>query len=193
MAKSLEHGTILSKHYNERATILQDLSLFHDAITTYTRNIKRLNANCNAAHLAEHIFKNEPSCIYNKSCSCGSIGSRQIITCNVIVDILLQEGLQHMQRAINDVKNINSTCRSCGALAENSITYGKHIIIDTSIISDNRYVNRRLDIKHDLNSIAKSIVLNNTTYMLVGIAHYMQYKNSTNDGHYIAFTFAGTQ
>lgn len=88
LAKSiLEHGKLLSKHYNERASILQNLPLFHDTITTYTRNIKRLN--CNVAHLAEHLFKNEPSCIYNKSCSCGAINSRQTITCNVNVDILL--------------------------------------------------------------------------------------------------------
>jgi len=50
-----------------------------------------------------------------------------------------------------------------------------------------------MDIKHDLNSIAKNIVLNNTTYVLVGIVHYMQYKNSTDNGHYIVFAFAGTK
>jgi len=60
-----------------------------------------LNANCNAAHLAEYFFNNESSCIYNKYCSCDIVNTRQIITCNVYIDILLQEGLQYMQRAID--------------------------------------------------------------------------------------------
>jgi len=56
----LEDGRILSKHYNERASILQSLILFHDSIKSYTRNIRRLNTNCNVAHLAGYLFLNEP-------------------------------------------------------------------------------------------------------------------------------------
>lgn len=97
-----------------------------------------------------------------------------------------------MQRAIDDVRNINSTCRTCGALAEYCMTYGKHIIIDSSNFSDSRYVNRRLDIRHDLNSITKSIVLNNINYILVDIVHYIQCDNK-NNGHYTAFAFTGTK
>lgn len=112
-------------------------------ITIYTRGIKRLNANCNAAHLAEYLFNNEPSCIYNKSCSCNVVNTRKTITCSVNVDILLQEGLQHMQRAINDVGNMRSKC-TCNA-SEYFTTYGKHIIIDTSIFTDQGYINQRLN------------------------------------------------
>jgi len=57
----LEDGRILSKHYNERASILQNLPLFRDSVKSYTRNIKRLNANCNVAHLADNLFLNEPN------------------------------------------------------------------------------------------------------------------------------------
>lgn len=81
-------------HYSQQASILKDLSLFSDLMTTYTRGIKRLNANCNAAHLAEDFFNNKPSCIYDKSCSCGVVNVRKMVTCSVYVDILLQEGLK---------------------------------------------------------------------------------------------------
>lgn len=192
LAKSiLEHGRLLSIHYNQRASILQNLSLFNDALTTYTRGIKRLNANCNAAHLAEYLFNNEPSCIYNKFCSCNVVNIRQTITCSINVDILLQEGLQYMQKAIDDAKDLKSKCRTCNASAEYNITYGKHIIIDTSVFTDDKYTNRRLDIRHDLNSLAKTIVLNNINYILVGVVNYTQYNDK--NGHYSAFAFAGTR
>lgn len=64
-ANILEYGKLLSTHYTERATILQDVPILKDKITIYTRNIMRLNANCNVAHLAEYVLKNEPS--YNFS------------------------------------------------------------------------------------------------------------------------------
>lgn len=182
----LENGKILLKHYHERASILQDLSIFSDAIKSYTRDIKRLNANCNTAHLTEYLFKDEPSCIFTKSCSCSELHSRQTITHNINVDILLNEGLAHMERAIDDIKNIQSKCRTCGALAETTVTYGKHIIIDTSIFTDNRY--KRTDLKHNLNSIAKTILLNNTNYILTGVVHYIPHKN-----HYIALAYTGKQ
>lgn len=186
----LENGKILATHYYERASILQNLALFRNAITDYTRGIRRLNANCNAAHLAEYLFENEPSCVYSKSCSYDTANVRRTVTCNVNVDILLQEGLQHMQRAIDDVRNISSKCRSCDTLAKTTITYGNHIIIDTSIFTDHTYPNRRSDIKHNLNSISKTVILDNIKYILAGVVHYIQSDNS-NNGHYIAISYTG--
>jgi len=121
------------------------------------------------AHLSEYFFENEPSYMYTKSCSCGNTESRKIITCNVNVDILLQKGLQQMQHAIDDAKNIKSKCRTCNAQAECCVTYGKHILIDTSIFTDDTYINNKSDVKHNLNSIAKIITLNNINYILADI------------------------
>lgn len=167
----LENGRIVSKHYDKRASISQNSSLFSDAIKSYTRGIKKLNTNCNAAHLTEYLFKNESSCIFTKSCLCGNVHSRQTVMCNVNIDIFLYEGLAHIKRAIDDIRNIKSKCHTYGALVETSVTYGKHIIIDTSIFTDNRY--KLTDVKHNLHSIAKTITLNNVNYILVGIVHYM--------------------
>jgi len=88
-------------------------------------------------------------------------------------------------------KDLKSKCRTCNASAEYNITYGKHIIIDTSVFTDDKYTNRRLDIRHDLNSLAKTIVLNNINYILVDVVNYTQYNDK--NGHYSAFAFAGTQ
>lgn len=102
----LTDGKLTVKHYDKRACILQDIPIFSDAIATYTRGIRRLNANCNAAHLAEYIFKSAPSCIFQKSCTCQHTHTRQTITCCVNINILWQEGLHHIQRAINDVQEL---------------------------------------------------------------------------------------
>lgn len=177
---------MLTAHYIEHASILQDLSLFQKAITIFTRSIKRLNANCNAAHLSEYLFKNECSYMYTKSCSCGTTESREIVTCNVNVDILLQQSLHQMQCAIDDMKNIKAKCRTCNVMSKCDVTYGKHIIIDTSIFIDYKYISNKSVAKHDLNSIAKIITLNDTNYILAGIVHYIK------GGHYVAFAYVRT-
>lgn len=53
----LGSGKILTMHYIDRVSILQDLPLFQKAITIFTRSIRRLNAKCNAAHLSEYFFQ----------------------------------------------------------------------------------------------------------------------------------------
>lgn len=110
----MENGTLLSKHYVERASILENLPLFRDATTKYTRKIRRLNANCNVAHLSEYLFKNEPSYVVTKFCTCGSTNSQASTICNINIDILLQEELQYIQRAIEDVQMLRSKCRTYG-------------------------------------------------------------------------------
>jgi len=66
----LKDGRLHPIHYTERAFILENLSFFRDTVSIYTRDIKRLNTNCNAAHLAEHLFINAPSYVFVKSCTC---------------------------------------------------------------------------------------------------------------------------
>jgi len=89
-----------------------------------------------------------------------------------------------MQRAINEVRNIDSICRTCSTSKEYCNIYGNHIIIDFSIFTDYRYNNRRLDLKHTLNSITKYITLNDINYILTGVVHYTQY-DDRNNGHYL--------
>lgn len=96
-----------------------------------------------------------------------------------------------MQHAIDDAKNINFKCRTCNALTECCITYGKHILIDTSIFTDYTYINNKSDVTHDLNSIAKVVTLNNINYILAGTVHYIKGYDK-NRGHYVAFAYVGS-
>jgi len=147
-------------------------------------------------HLADYLFLNEPSCTITTTCTCDIKKSRRILTLNINVDILLQDGLQHMQRAINDIRNVNSICRTYNTSKEYCNIYqafiGNHIIIDSSIFTDYRYNNRPLDLKHTLNSITKYITLHDINYILTGIVHHTQY-DDRNNGHYIAFALSGTR
>ncbi|EZA60003.1 hypothetical protein X777_15666, partial [Ooceraea biroi] len=56
----LKRGKITASDYCARATILCDIPIFSK--TSYTRSISSLNTNFNVAHLAEHLFKNMPTC-----------------------------------------------------------------------------------------------------------------------------------
>lgn len=96
-----------------------------------------------------------------------------------------------MQQAIDDAQNITSKCQICGALAESNFKYGNHIIIDTSVFTDYRYRHGNANIKHYLNSVAKTITMNDANYILASVVHYTQTGN-INNGHYIAYAFAGT-
>jgi len=55
----LTQGKINANDYGTRAMILCNISIFSKRHCT--RAISSLNANCNGAHLAEHLFKNIPS------------------------------------------------------------------------------------------------------------------------------------
>ena len=141
-------------------------------------------------NVAEHLFIDEPSYEFVKSCTCDAASSRSSVICNINVDVLFHQGLQNMQHAIDDAQNITSKCQICDALAESYYKYGKHIIIDTSVFSDRRYYRNPNNVKHDLDSVAKTITMNDTNYVLAGVVHYIQYGN-VNNGHYIAYAFSG--
>lgn len=59
------------------------------------------------------------------------------------------------------------------------------------VFTDNTYINRNPNVKHNIDTLAKTITLNDNTYILAGLIHYISCGSNTN-GHYIAFSFAGT-
>ncbi|KAL0110722.1 hypothetical protein PUN28_013983 [Cardiocondyla obscurior] len=71
-------------------------------------------------------------------------------------------------------------------MASNSdeIEYGPHIIIDTSILTDDRYITRNTNLRHTLDSIAKVIKIKNRTYSLAGLVNW-------SPGHYIGYAKVG--
>lgn len=95
-----------------------------------------------------------------------------------------------MQRAIEDATDVHPNCPSCGALAENKYIYSNHVVIDTSIFTDDRYTYKKTNIQHTLHSVAKTLTLNGENYILAGVVHYIRYTD--DNGHYIAYAFAGT-
>lgn len=191
-AAVLHDGKIHAKHYIERAFILVNLPLFNDAITTYTRSIKKLNANCNAADLLSKLFNNMPSCTKTTSCICGNEKVQQITEVNVNVDILLCKGLQYVQEAIDDASSIGTTCRKCKSNVAIKVEYGSHIFIDTTIFTDDTYIATKHALKHQLGNIATSIQLQSNTYTLTGIVNYTKsVSNRLDDGHYTAYARTG--
>lgn len=72
-------------------------------------------------------------------------------------------------------------------------SYGCHLIIDTSILSDPNYIktqNTPLLYTYLLEDVAKTVTVNGNNYCLTGIIFYINY-GSLNNGHYIAFTHTG--
>ncbi|EFN73407.1 hypothetical protein EAG_00197, partial [Camponotus floridanus] len=87
----LTRDKITANDYATRAMILCNIPIFYKK--SCTRTISSLNANCNAAHLAEYLFENIPSCITSYDCNtCAHNYRRSSPTCHINVDELLKNG-----------------------------------------------------------------------------------------------------
>lgn len=98
------------KHYKLRAEILKEIAIFE--IKSYTRKIKSLDVNCNAAHLAQIILRSGPSYSYKVECSCGYTNSNTYALLDVNIDILCG-GFHQMQAAIDDNILVSRSCFKC--------------------------------------------------------------------------------
>lgn len=174
---------LTTKHYKLRAEILKEIMMFE--IKSYTRKIKSLDAKCNAAHLAQIILRSEPSYSYKVECSCGYTNSNTYALLDVNIDIVCG-GFHQMQAAIDDNLRVNRSCFRCKKLVENHTDYGSHLIIDTSIVTDDHYENKNTIIAHTLGSIAKTVTIGQKSYILIGVVDYIAEKE-----HYIAYAPAG--
>ena len=117
----LNQKKIQTEHYRERARILCSLDLFEDSETVYTRIIKRLVLECNICDLADYLFANEPSIKTKISCTCGFEAEHPSVIVSVNVNILLENGLHFMQKAIDTNKIKTRTCRACKNVKEDAI------------------------------------------------------------------------
>jgi len=179
LALSILHtGKIIQSHYNERAKILLNLSLFSDAVTMYTRAISKLDANCNVAHLITYLFTDIPSCRKTIECSCTSSRTRQTVELNLNVD---------------DVLMVTTKCRQCLTTVNENVEYGPHLFIDTSIFTDDSYKKRDKTIAHSLDTITTQIKLKSKLYLLIGVVHYLNFGDgSGSSGHYVAYARCGS-
>lgn len=183
--KIASRGKITKNEYVERASFLTSLSLFQQA--KYTRRFYSLDTMCNAAHLAEYTFMSLPSLQRQKICTfCHYINERKFTAVSVNVDILLQKGLEHIQAALNDTRDIKQICPKCNNLCKIKEEYGPHITIDTSVFSDTNYIKDiGLEPKtYNLDSIAKNITMGDKKYILRGVVNYFN-----NIKHYTALLY----
>lgn len=91
-----------------------------------------------------------------------------------------------MQAKIDDNLRISRSCFRRKKLVKNHTDYGFHLIIDTSIMIDDRYENKNTTIVHTLDSIAKTVMIGQKSYMLMDIVDYNEILE-----HYVAYTTAG--
>lgn len=91
---------LMADDYRKRAQILSDIGLFK--VESFTRTIKRLDAECNVVHLAQYLFSDLPSYKTEVFCQCVYNFNRQNITLNINVDLILSQGFDIMQHAIDD-------------------------------------------------------------------------------------------
>lgn len=185
--KIASKGKVTKNEYAERASFLIETSLFQSA--KYTRRFNSLDAMCNAAHLAEFTFASLPSFTRNKTCTvCNYSNERKFTAISINVDILLNRGLENIQEALNDTITLKQACVKCNNLCDINENYGPQIIIDTSILTDTNYLKTteaNLN-TYNLDSIAKTIIINNNKYVLRGVINFL-----TNMRHYVALLFTG--
>lgn len=176
--------------YKERAEILNSIGLFRNAVKLFTRTIKQLDTECNVAHLAEYLFVDIPSYKIKGSCLCGHNFSNSKVFLSINVDV--REGFDLMQKAIDDGQIMKRTCKQCKSIINEEVEYGPHVIIDTSVLTDDTYTTRKTNIcyTHNLESIAKTVEIKNNNnivdqYLLTGLVHW-------SPGHYVAYVKTST-
>lgn len=179
----LTHRKIIANDYCTRAKILNNIPIFNKKIQT--RNITSLNTNCNAAHLAEYLFQNIPSCTTAYNCdNCGHNYKRLSPICNINVNVIIENGLNNMQQAINDdtIARKETTCNNCKKRINRTILYASHLIIDSSILSDPNYTQAQNTEKHNfiLDNITKLVVFDNAEYILSSIFFRLHLKQNRN-------------
>lgn len=186
----LNRGKISSADYVARAKILLEIDIFEQSTTRY---VKFLNANCNVGHLIDILFSQEPSITRIKNCNnCNYIQSRNFSVLHINVDMLIEKGLGTIQEAINDTKFNDKEyavkCDQCNGTVKRTHSYSPHIFLDTSLITDPNYKSQARS-ESTLDSLTKSIFLDDQCYTLCGIINYISYGTNYNEGHYIAITF----
>ncbi|KAL0104016.1 hypothetical protein PUN28_017000 [Cardiocondyla obscurior] len=168
----LQRGKIIASDYSTRAAVLVDTEIFKSNFSRSTRTSHSLNANCNAAHLIEKLFSNIPSYKREYHCKkCSHSLKKLSPTCNINVDEILKNGLNNMQKAIDDeIIRTNKT---------NIISY-------TDYLKNNRIK----ELKHTLDNVAKNVEIEENRYLLAGIVSYEKLGSLNYQGHYTAYTYA---
>jgi len=151
----IQSGKLCAKHYILRGQILCATPIFQTM--TYTRQISTLNVNCNATHLAEYLFQTTPSSTRTKICKeCNKSIIRKLPLVSINVNVILQNDLCCIQQSIEKAVFTHGTCHTCKANTIESVEYGPHILIDTSILTDDAYL-------HAINVKKKDILIGRCT------------------------------
>lgn len=188
----LTRGKIMINDYKNRADILQKSNFCK---ISNTRHIQFLDAKCNVDELIHFVFEDLPSVTRLTKCSnCHYQHCRSLPTLCMNVDILFKKGFNYVQEAINDTENLcanRTLCKECGSNLERTHDYGPHVFLDTSVISDSRYITCKQNVL--LENITKTIKLGDKNYSLCGI---IDYKGNTDKspkklGHYTAIVYTG--
>jgi len=184
----LTDGKVTATVRVERARILRNVPIFQKS--QYTRQLETVNANCNAAHLAEYIL--HPSYTRSLYCNtCKTRSERNFTFLNINIDVIFQKGPSYMQDAINSAINTNYICKNCKNPQDYDLIYGPHVLIDMSILTDLNYIQvSKLPLDHmELNAISKRVEIQGNFYNLIGAIRYIGHTGT--NGHYTGIVYTG--
>ena len=111
------------------------------------RKVYTLNTNCNAAHLSEILFENVPSGKTFFKCfsqNCQSSHEKSYLTLSLNLDIILLNGQEHLQNAVNDLQQVEKNavqfpkCKQSQQLR--TTQYVPLVVLDTSLITQDSYI-----------------------------------------------------
>lgn len=189
----INRGKLLMADYMTRAKILLNTNICQES---RTRHVTLMNANCNVSHLVDILFHELPTVTQLTTCNtCHTVQTRHFSTLYVNIGMLIEKGLGTVQEAIDDTQintECTTKCKQCNNNIIRTYEYGPHILIDTSLLTDPNYKSQ-IYTESTLESIKKSINLDNRQYKLCGIINYTSYASSknSNQGHYVTYEFTG--
>ncbi|KOB65685.1 Uncharacterized protein OBRU01_22373 [Operophtera brumata] len=151
--------SISKNHYVQRAKILTAIPIF-DGIAVYSRTIKWLDAECNAAHLAQYLLEKVPSYVPRGVCLW--------IHKHKQIQFLEREHRHHFVRSC---RKILLQLQQKSAMFEQ---IWSHLVIDTTVFSDLGYPSRENIVMARLNSIT---ALKTKHYVAYGLTGEYWHKN----------------
>lgn len=149
-----------------------------------------IDCTSNIANLIDKLLDGVPSVVNEINCQkCKTTYKTVKPTLQIDAQPILNKGIESgLQTTINTyfVKQKRARCINCKNYACEKSEPGPHILLDTEYPFINMPKNEK-ELTVTLSEIPQTLIINNNTYNLIGIVHFVSPKIDEGIGHYIAF------
>lgn len=167
--------------YRQRATILRKIGYF---VSKNAFNVITVDALSNVCNLCEYLLSEEPSCTLQKRCTnCKKTITNDMNLISLDFQTIASHGYSIIAQVIDGFINNNyRECRQCKKSVELSANYRSHLLIEC--VQDK-------NVAVTLETFPKILKLDNESFSLIGVVHFISGRNISAVGHYTTYALYG--